>query len=115
MLDRVRRREDYNKAAMIRHISRSNGPGDTGPLAGRSRGSIEAKLMNASACHADMAGGDKAMTMDGHGYRCLPNYQRALRDAMRAELDRRSAERAYAADAAEYNATQVRRNVEAKQ
>ena len=78
----------YQKAAMIRHASRDNGPGDTGPLANRSRGSIEAKLMNATACHRDLC--PDAETMDGHGYRALSNYQAALKDAMRAELQRRA-------------------------
>ena len=92
----------YNKAGMIRE--RQTGsyikmpcPG-IGPLANRSRPSIEAKLMNCSAAHRDLlrAAGFEAdgtdataATMDGHGYRCLPNYQQSLRDAMAAEMHRR--------------------------
>ena len=101
MLDCVHEQRSYNKAAMIRHASRyATGPGgtDRGPLANRSRGSIEAKLMNASAAHRDElrasgaeAGGVDAteLTMDPYGYRCLGNYQSSLRDAMRAEMHRR--------------------------
>lgn len=81
----------YNKAAMIRHAQT---PGDfthsgpySGPLKDRTRGSIEAKLMNCSAAHAAID--PTATTMDGFGYRALANYQATLVDAMRAELGRR--------------------------
>lgn len=74
----------YNKAQLIRHATRDNGAGDTGPLVNRSRGSIELKLMNASAAHAILR--PRAVTMDGFGYRAMPNMQRALLDAMRAEI-----------------------------
>ena len=82
----------YNKAAMIRtaqlgHLAPRQAPGATGPLANRTRGSIEARLMNCSAAHATID--PQAVTMDGHGYRALANYQAALVDAMRAELHRR--------------------------
>jgi hypothetical protein len=43
--------------------------------------------MNCSAAHATID--PQAVTMDGHGYRALANYQAALVDAMRAELHRR--------------------------
>jgi hypothetical protein len=89
----------YNKAGMIRHY-RGEALGawldgeDHGSLSNRTRGSIEAKLMNASAAHRDIlaAGGianATALTMDGHGYRCLPNYQKALKDAIAADVTRR--------------------------
>lgn len=78
----------YNKAAMIRHEQRDNGPGDCGSLTHRSRGSIEAKLMNATAAHRDLMRDGlipEGLTMDGYGYRALPNYQTALKDAVLAE------------------------------
>lgn len=85
--------ESYNKAEMIRHRQRDNGPGDTGPLVNRSRGSIEAKLMNATACHADLMAErilPQAETMDGYGYRALANYQATLRGAVIVEYQRRA-------------------------
>jgi hypothetical protein len=75
----------YNKAGMIRHF-RGEALGawldgdDHGALANRTRGSIEAKLMNASACHRDLM--PSSETMDDHGYRALSNYQAALKEAM---------------------------------
>lgn len=95
MLERATTGQPYNKAAMIR--AAQNGVdgisgtdferdwlGFAGQLAGRSRGSIEAKLMNATACHRDELPDDE--TMDGHGYRALPNYQSHLRHLMRRAL-----------------------------
>lgn len=85
----------YNKAAMIRDVSqyRQNEQyyGIRKPLADRSRGSIEAKLMNASAAHRDLMREGlirDGLTMDGFGYRALPNYQRSLKDAVLAEHHR---------------------------
>lgn len=95
MLDRATAGQPYNKAAMLR-VAR----GDTsiavehfaqawaGKLADRSKGSIEAKLMNASAAHADLCRG--AETMASHGYKAWGNYQAALKDAMSAELNSRA-------------------------
>ena len=40
--------------------------------------------MNASAAHRDLRPG--AETMDGYGYRCLPNYQATLKVAMNTGL-----------------------------
>jgi len=88
MLDAALDGRDYNKAALIRS---AQGAGDqwqndshdadgNAVLRNRSRGSIEAKLMNASAAHRDLVPG--AETMDGHGYRALANYQAALKEAM---------------------------------
>jgi hypothetical protein len=87
MLDRATAGAKYNKAAMIREATRDNGAGDTGPLVARSRGSVELKLMNASAAHAIIR--PQAVTMDGFGYRAMANMQRGLLDAMRAEIERR--------------------------
>lgn len=98
MLDEAIAGRPYNKAAMIRqfrgeHQDRHNLELSdyVGPLRNRSRGSIEAKLMNASAAHRDCylcSDGDlgEPETMDGHGYRALPNYQKSLKDAMKAAL-----------------------------
>jgi hypothetical protein len=103
MLDSVQAGEDYSKAELIR-ISRGINNDYTAPLANRSRGSIEFKLMNASACHADLIAetlklpADMAQavalpqTMHGHGYRALPNYQATLKAAMADELKRREAD-----------------------
>jgi len=89
----------YNKAAMIRSYQATDDGRHPEALANRSRGSVEAKLMNASACHADLIndhieryGSEPTSrdTMHGHGYRCLSNYQAALKDAMRDEIERRA-------------------------
>ncbi len=82
MLDHAIAGEKYNKAAMIRGTQRASSA-----LCKRSRGSIEAKLMNASAAHRDLGG---TPTMDGYGYRALSNYQKTLKDAMRTKLERRA-------------------------
>lgn len=88
MLDRATTGRQYNKAAMIRD-AQTDSPqyrdGVAGMLTSRSRGSIEAKLMNATAAHRDLCPG--AETMDGYGYRALANYQAALKDAMRDHLE----------------------------
>lgn len=101
MLDAVIAGMPYNKAAMIRAAQQGLAVRDLCPsvipapyvnkLAERSRGSIEAKLMNCSAAHRDISAksGGKAITMDGFGYRALSNYQASLRDAMQAEMIRR--------------------------
>lgn len=90
----------YNKAALIRDY-RGEDAAAFGPLENRSRASIEFKLMNATAAHADILaelynGGDNApayleLTMHGHGYRAMPNYQASLKQAMREELEKRQA------------------------
>lgn len=82
MLFCARMGASYNKAAMIRDAQGTDEK--PGSLHGRTRGSIEAKLMNASAAHRDLEPG--AVTMDGYGYRALANYQGSLRDAMRDAL-----------------------------
>lgn len=77
----------YNKAGMIRTYQFSDEGKHPEALSNRSRGSIEAKLMNTSAVHRDLV--DGATTMDGYGYRCLSNYQAALKVAMQSALDNR--------------------------
>lgn len=84
MLDCAIAGKAYNKAAMIREATGRDKFGiiinNDAALIDRSRGSIEAKLMNISAAHRDYAPG--STTMDGFGYRCLSNYQSALKDAL---------------------------------
>ena len=90
MLDNAVAGKPYNKAAMIRSAQQNPEHASQGSFAGnlseRSRGSIESKLMNASAAHRDVyeaaAVYPAPVTMDGYGYRMLCNYQAALRDAM---------------------------------
>ena len=60
-----------NKAAMIREAR-------TGILAGRSRGSIEMKLMNLTACLKALG---FAATLEHAGYKALSGYQKSLLDA----------------------------------
>ncbi len=95
MLDIEIDEQRYSKADMIRAIrgepQTSVASFREAPLANRSRGSIEFKLMNASAAHADL-GSPANLTMHDHGYRALPNYQADLRLAMQAELVRRDNE-----------------------
>ena len=84
MLDAAIAGVEYNKAGAIRAARGENpNPLDNvhgSPLADRGRGSIEFKLMNASAVHADLM--PNAETMHNHGYRALPNYQADLKVAM---------------------------------
>jgi hypothetical protein len=101
MLDAQLDGQRYSKADIIRAYrgepQNSQPAVDGAPLANRSRGSIEFKLMNASAAHADIINdyieehGEPASrdTMHSHGYRALPNYQAALRTAMQVEITRR--------------------------
>lgn len=98
MFDRVTGGQPYNKAAMIRDAQAPTEPAGfksypySSELRNRSRGSIECKLMNATAAHRDLLAAIpsiKQTTMDGHGYRALSNYQAALKDAMRDALMRR--------------------------
>lgn len=94
MLDSATTGQTYVKAAMIR--AAQQGPAaipsaGLGTLGARSKGSIEAKLMNCSAAHRDVSAesGGQAVTMDGYGYRALSNYQATLKVAMADELRRR--------------------------
>ena len=91
MLDAAIDGTPYNKAAMIRdvqqHESDDGGPSYPGPLVARSRASIEFKLCNATACHASIIPG--AVTMNGFGYRALGSYQKSLKSAMTAKLEKR--------------------------
>jgi hypothetical protein len=107
MLDHAIAGETYIKAAMIRAaqgIRLSDGV-KTNPfaeLSERERSSIEFKLMNCSAAHLDIltaahkppisdevAIANVNATMHNYGYRCLPNYQAALKVALLEELDDR--------------------------
>ena len=92
MLDRAISGQPYNKAAMIRDATGRDKFGiitnNDAPLIDRSRGSIEAKLMNASAAHRDLVPGATA-TMAAHGYKAWGNYQASLKDAMREGLEAR--------------------------
>jgi len=90
MLDKAQAGETYNKAAMIRHAQTAGLDAftiDDAPLMNRSRGSIEAKLMNASAAHRDLD--PAAVTMDGYGYKAAPNYQGALKELVKEALEER--------------------------
>jgi hypothetical protein len=80
----------YSKAAMIRAAQTGHGGSESyaGKLIDRSKGSIEFKLMNASAAHLDCL--PDATTMHGFGYRELSNYQAALKEAMAVRLLTRS-------------------------
>jgi len=77
MLNHAINGEKYNKAAMIRAVQASE-------LLTRSRGSIEAKLMNVSAVHRDLCGTDE--TMNQYGYKYAPNYQASLKDAFKQHV-----------------------------
>ena len=81
MRHKVDKGELYNKAAMIReaqgHETPNSPGGSISPLANRSRGSIEAKLMNVTAVLHDLDRHD--VSMANHGYRPLSNYQADLR------------------------------------
>ena len=95
MLDSATAGLAYNKAALIRAArGRCRGdevapapPAPLGTLKDRSRGSIEAKLMNYTAAHRDID--HKATTMAGFGYVPLANYQTAVKAAMYKALQRR--------------------------
>lgn len=100
MLDCEHRAIPYSKAAMIRIAmgcpnaddrDPSGGWGIAGELTQRSRGSIEAKLMNASAAHGDIV--PDAETMAAHGYKAWGNYQATLKTAMADEIERRDIDR----------------------
>lgn len=103
MLDSAIAGRAYNKAGMIRE-HQGEAP-NTSPTTGienavhsaismraelgnRSKQSIEFKLMNATAAHLDASDGvgGYVTTMDGYGYRAMPNYQASLKDAMREAL-----------------------------
>lgn len=74
--------EPYNKAQMIRDSRCLDGCHQ--PLIGRSKGSIEMKLMNISA--ACEALGRPDLSMAEHGYRPMKNMQKALKDAVEVWL-----------------------------
>ena len=66
----------YSKAAMIRDAIADG--------LERSKGSIESKLMNISACFLTLNMPD--LSMDQHGYKALVNYQASLLDAVRNRI-----------------------------
>ena len=84
MLDKAISGQHYNKAAMIRLAQGIDQPDPrneqerTGQLEARTRGSIEAKLMNATAAHLDVSRDvtGEITTMAGYGYvpLSLKNY-----------------------------------------
>lgn len=90
--------QSYNKAGMVRTAQGNPKPGDSDisgdnhvpgifcQLSERSRPSIEMKLMNCSAIHRDISG-PTTVTMDGFGYRAMPNYQSSLKVAMLTQID----------------------------
>jgi hypothetical protein len=111
MLDAAQDGQRYSKAD---HIRAARGEPQTSvcsfrvaPLSGRSRGSIEFKLMNATAAHADLIGESDdhqhdaedylLRTMHDHGYRALPNYQAGLKSAMACIMAERELDRAESA------------------
>lgn len=86
MLDKAISGQHYNKAAMIRLAQGIDQPDQrneqerTGQLEARSRPSIEMKLMNCTAAH--QAIDPTGTTMNGYGYRAMPNMQAALKAAV---------------------------------
>lgn len=108
MLDYATCDDKYNKAGLIRAAQHGTPPrGMThafvlapfaSKLVDRSKQSIEFKLMNCSAAHADIINDyiesfgepTNRETMHGHGYRAMPNYQASLKDAMHRALERRA-------------------------
>lgn len=85
MLDCAVQGAPYNKRAMIRDVQNGNVQEQIADdLRARSKGSIEAKLMNCTAAHEQLAPG--AESMNGHGYRPLTRFQLSLKDAMRDAL-----------------------------
>ncbi len=82
----VERNKPYVKAALIRerqtgirHLNDGTEVIGSAPLKDRSRGSIEAKLMNCTAVIEDLGFGK--WSMHEHGYRRLANYQADLKIA----------------------------------
>lgn len=70
----------YTKAARIREAQ-------AGELSQRSRGSIEAKLMNVTAALESLGAGFVEFSLSENGYRPLPNMQAALKAAVRDYFD----------------------------
>jgi len=97
MLDYAIPGKQYSKAGLIRiamapplvgHPPPAQDAPFASKLSERTRGSIEFKLMNAAACHADLDA--NATTMHGFGYRAMPNYQASLKLAMADKLAERT-------------------------
>jgi hypothetical protein len=110
MLDAAIPGHAYSKAGMLRIAQGTDEATPftaefAGELSDRSRPSIEFKLMNATAAHADIK--PDAVTMDCFGYRAMPNYQATLRTAMEAELERRCDEHNTDADLISFDREQT--------
>ena len=104
MIDAEQDEQRYSKADHIRAYrgeAQTSHPGvPDAPLANRSRGSIEFKLMNATACHQDLQADGilpESLTMHDRGYRALPNYQATLRGAVLVVASRRLEAERYSA------------------
>lgn len=80
--------EKFNKRQLIReqqsHYDSEIGCTVAGPLADRSRGSVEMKLMNVTACIESLDAPE--FSMAEHGYRPLYSYQAALRIAVEKHI-----------------------------
>ena len=91
MLDAELHEQRYSKADHIRAVrgepQTSVASFRDAPLANRSRGSIEFKLMNCTAAHSDIR--HSQTTMHDHGYRALPNYQADLKATMKVAIEDR--------------------------
>ncbi len=97
MLDMATAGQPYNKAAMLREANQpQTQPAGfkatpySAELRARSKGSIEAKLMNCTAAHRtliDSRGSERyGITMAGFGYVPLGNYQASLKIAIHDAL-----------------------------
>ena len=82
---------EYNKAAMIRAAQGIRLDGSISnpdaQLRLRSRGSIEAKLMNVTACLRDLGGAFTERSLEEHGYRAMSNYQADLKQVVARFFD----------------------------
>jgi hypothetical protein len=82
MQDKAAKGQAYVKAAMIREAQGTDE--EPGALHTRSRGSIEAKLMNVSGVLKDL--GREDVSMADHGYVPMSNYQSDLKTMVVALL-----------------------------
>lgn len=93
MADHAAAGEKYVKKAMINAAIAGQAYGRNiadmrGPLAARTRQSVEFKLMNVSACVRDIDA--DYFNMADHGYKAYDNYQATLKTAVQAEIERRA-------------------------
>jgi len=86
-----KRQAEYNKAQMVRAVRGVRLDGSIqnpeAPLKDRSRGSIEAKLMNVTACLRDLGGAFTERSLEEQGYRAMSNYQADLKQAVAEFFD----------------------------